>query len=527
MKIAFDTPDVFFKKIWEKIPVNVRVAFFSAIVMGLMAHLYQFTNKLYNYDELHVMPAGYGTGAELGRWFLKIMGDKGAVQFGNYSIPLLYGMVSLLLIAVSAALVTDLFQMQSRVFSAMLGGFMAVFPTVVCTFYFMFTSIFYFIALLFSVLAAWLIVKFPRNILAHMAAVILIACATGTYQAYFPNTVCLLLLTVIMHCAKEEERTWKEILFTALRYLGVLIAGLIGYLVVNKVLLAKWGVTMLSYQGADAMGQLTAGEIFRALKTCYKNFLTLGSAYVCALNPTVYVKKCFIIIMLMFAVGLFAKLFGEKGCIIKKIFMAVGFALIPVGTFLIQVMVPNGWVYTLMVYPVVFVPIFMLVWTDHFTVAFDKKQILKKAMQWVATVVSVVMIGIYIWYANGCYLSQEYTKYHDMAYYEVMVTQIKSLDGYKDEMPLALIGNTITDETDKMGSMMQNTFGMDGKSESHISSYSKVSIMTKLLGFAPDFLGYEEIVELMGTDEVQAMPCYPDDGSIQIVDDVVVVKLSE
>lgn len=527
MNIAFDTPDGFLNRIWEKIPASVRAAFFGTIVIGLMAHLYQFTNKLYNYDELQNMPAGYGTGAESGRWFLTIMGEKGAAWFGNYSIPLLNGMIALLLLAVSAALVTDMFRIRSRVFAVMLGGFMVAFPTVVCSFYFMYTVVFYYIALFFSVLAAWLVAKFSRNIFAHAAAVVLIACSIGTYQAYFSNTVCLFLMAVIMLCAFEKEKSWKEILFTAFRYLAVLAAGMVLYFALNKFFLARWGLTLNGYQGIDTMGQITAEQLLAAVATCYKEFVKLCFGHVSYLNPTIYVKKGFLVLMLIYAAGLLAKLFGEKGCIVKKIFMALGFALIPLGSFLVYVMVPNGWVYTLMVYSVVFVPVFMLVWTDHFTVGFDKKQLLQKAMQWAAALISVMMIGLYIWYANGCYLSLEYTKYHDMAYYEVMVTQIKSVEGYQDDMSVALIGNEVTDETHNMGSMMHTTFGMDGKLESNVDTYAKAGIMAKLLGFAPHFSGYEEIVELMEMEEVQQMPCYPDDGSIQIVDDTVVVKLSE
>ena len=78
-----------------------------------------------------------------------------------------------------------------------------------------------------------------------------------------------------------------------------------------------------------------------------------------------------------------------------------------------------------------------------------------------------------------------------------------------------------------MGSMMGVTFGMDGKIESNINAYSRTFIITKLLGFAPRFCGYEEIRMLMEKQEVRDMPCYPDEGSIRVVDDIVVVKMTE
>lgn len=528
MKFTFDTPEDFLKKIWGRISVQVKYAFFGTVIIGLMAHLYQFTNKLYNYDELANIPAGYGTGVQSGRWFLTLLGDKLAVEFGNYSIPLLNGMISVLLLAVSASLVVDMFKVKSKFFAAAIGGFMVVFPAVVCSFYFMYTVVFYYIALLMSVFAAYLVAKFPKNIVLHAVSVLLIACAVGTYQAYFSNTACLLLMMVIMLCAGlYGDKTWKDVLLTAVRYLAVLILGMVLYFVLNKFFVGYWGVELNSYQGIDSMGQITLAQLVEAVVTCYKEFVKLCFANVSYLNPTSHVKKCFVLIMLIFAIGAFSKIFCEKGCVVKKVFMALGFGLIPLGSFLVYIMVPNGWVYTLMAYSVVFVPVFALIWADRYTVTFDKKELLRKATQWCAALLSVVMLTVYIWYANGCYLSLEYTKYHDMAYCETMVTQIKSAEGYTDDMPVALLGDTIEDETQNMGSMMGLTFGMDGKIESNINSYARPFIITKLLGFAPRFCGYEEIVELMANEEVKEMPCYPDEGSVRVVDGVVVVKIVE
>jgi uncharacterized membrane protein len=284
---------------------------------------------------------------------------------------------------------------------------------------------------------------------------------------------------------------------------------------------------MSGYQGADTMGQTTLAAVLTGLKGCYRDFIKLVYNNVMYLNPTQYVRRCYLIQMIVWIIGVISLLFGEKGCAVKKTFMVLGFAIFPVALYLIYLMVPNGWVYTLMAYSVVFVSIFTLLWADRYEVSFDTKKILQGATQWMAVLTSILMIAIYVWYGNGCYMALEYTKYHDLSYFQTMVTQIKSIEGYQDELPVAMIGNTITDETNNMGSMVTATFGLDGKIDSNINAYSRDFIMTKYLGFAPRFCGYEEIKELMENEEVQAMPCYPDSGSIQIVDGVIVVKLSE
>ena len=51
--------------------------------------------------------------------------------------------------------------------------------------------------------------------------------------------------------------------------------------------------------------------------------------------------------------------------------------------------------------------------------------------------------------------------------------------------------------------------------------------MTKYLGFAPQFCGYDETANLMKLEEVKDMSCYPDSGSIKIINGTVVIKLGE
>ncbi len=522
------TPDRWMQDAWRRLPATVKTAFFSAVIVGLMTHLYQFTNKLYNYDELANGPAGYGTGAESGRWFLKLAGDYMASQFGNYSLPLLNGMLSLFLIAVSAALVTDLFAVQGKLAAAAIGGFMASFTPVVCMFFFMYSSVFYSVGIFFSVLAAWLAVRFPKNLFWHFAAVILLTCSLGTYQAYFANAACIFVITLVLESAFcKKNQNWKSVLVTAFRYLFVLVAALALYLILNRYFLAHWGLELGNYQGMNAMGQLSAGELFGALKRCYADMIALVSGHVMYLAPTHLLRRCFLLIYLVLGVSVISLFFLDRGEWIRKGFMVFGFLLLPAAFFLVYLMSPAGWSYTLMGYSAVFLPVLFVVWIDQFCRNVRVKLWYQAALSWASGLIAVAMVLMYVWFGNGCYMSLEYTKYHDLAYFETMVTQIKSLEGYTDDMPVTFIGNEIKDETHDMGSMLGGTFGLDGKIESNINAYSRAHILTKFLGFAPDFCGYEQTVELMEREEVKEMSCYPDDGSMKVVDGVVVIKLSE
>ena len=527
--IVIKTPDIYLKEWYHKKETAVKTAFFAAVIFGLMTHLYQFTNKLYNYDELANTPGGNGASVEQGRWFLKWMGDVLLKHFGGvYSLPLLNGVLSLLLLAVSAALIVEMFQVDNWVLAAFIGGFVVVFPSIVCMFFYMFTAVFYAVGILFSVLAAYLVVRYPKSLPAHLAAVFLLACSLGVYQAYFPNTVCLLVISVILLAAfKEEKKTWKEIIFTALRYVGVLAVGMILYFLINSAVLNYYGIDMINYQGGSSMGRITIPQLLSAIKRSYHDFLALGYDNVLVLNATGLIRKCYRAVMVLFGISALSLLYFEKGEWLKKILMLAGFLVLPVSMFLVYIMAPDAQTYTLMGYAVVYLLIFFAVWTDYFCRKVSCKELIKTGFQWISELISLVLLVTYIWYGNGCYMSLEYTKNHDMSYFQTMVTQIKCVEGYEDTLPVAFVGNVIDDATNNQGSLMGPVFAINGKAESNVNMFSRVHIITQYLGFAPTICGYEETKACMELEEVKNMPSYPDDGSIRVVNGIVVVKFSD
>lgn len=529
--IEIKTPDTCLVELCKKITKPEKTAFLWAVLIGFMTHFYAFTNKLYNYDELYSTPGSYGLGIENNRWFLEYLGREVAkVVGGSYSLPLFNGVLCVLLLAVSALLVVRMFGMKSSLFAALVGGLMVAFPAVTCMFFFMFTSVYYSIGIFLSVLAAYLLIKHPKKWWLNLIAAVLLACSLGIYQAYFPNAVCLCLIAVILSCAfggeKEEFRT---VLLRGVRYVAVLGVGMVLYFVLNLAFHRYWNidVTMGGYQGLDSMGHITAESLVQGLKQCYESFAALCVRETLYLNTiTSMMKSYFGVILILVGSALFL-LFAKKGNWAKKALMLVGFILLPIAIFLIYIMAPEAYVYTLMIYPAVFLLIFLLVWVERFAREMPKYRVVSSLMQWAGAGLAGFILVIYVWYGNGCYMSMEYTKYHDMAYFETMVTQIKSLEGYRDDMPVVMAGMEIEDETNQVGSLLGDVFGMEGKSETNVNAYSRNHLIAKYLGFVPEFGGYEDILTWMEREEVKNMNCYPDDGSIAIIDDTIIVKLSD
>ncbi len=527
--IQMKDPESVVRDVIGKITNPERAAFWGALSAGFMTHLYVFVNKFYNYNELVAAQEGIGVAAQNNRWFLELMG-RGASYFmgGSYSLPFWNGILTLIFLILSAMIVVHAFQLKNTVFSFCIGAVTTAFPAVISIYSFMFTSVFDAMGLFFSILAACLAIRHPGNILMHAVSALLLTCSLGTDQAYFPNTVCLFFITLILMCAFDERETAGDILKTGIRYLSVLFVSLAGYFITNKICLKIWNIRTETgaLRGLDTMGSITPKELFCGVRSCYESFFSLAWREELFLNMRSIMQKGFHFIIFLLAACILTFLVIRRKEVAKNCLMLVFLLLFPVAMFLVYIMAPKAISNPLPVYPVVFFFVLFLVWTERF-VGLERVHIfLKNLVQWAAAGVMCLLLFFYIWYGNGNYMAMEDTKYHNFAYLGTMATQIKCLEGYSDTLPVAWIGYKTPDET-TAADLSDQMFSMHGKSGGNLIFPSDFLMITKYLGYDPEICDYETTQAFMETEEVREMPVYPADGSIRIVDGTIIVKLSE
>ena len=96
-------PDTAFARFWARLPAATKQSFFAGVVMGLVCHLYLFTNLIPNHDAVfHLFQCDYGTAS--GRWFLPLV----LAWDGDYNMPWLQGVLSLLCLAGTVCITTRL-----------------------------------------------------------------------------------------------------------------------------------------------------------------------------------------------------------------------------------------------------------------------------------------------------------------------------------------------------------------------------------------------------------------------------------
>ena len=119
-----------------------KTAFVSAFMIGLLVHIYKFTNLLPNADALYNFYSNQNMTAS-GRWFLSV-----ACGISSYfDLPWVNGVLSLVFMGLTAAMVAEVFRMENPVVIALSSGLLVSFPAITATMSYEFTADGYMLAM--------------------------------------------------------------------------------------------------------------------------------------------------------------------------------------------------------------------------------------------------------------------------------------------------------------------------------------------------------------------------------------------
>ncbi len=524
MEYAFDT--LIKEKVLNKINEYQKYTFVSAILAGFCAHGFMFFQKIsYLDDNTYYFDVGETFAS--GRWGLGIIkAINDILGLENYSMPFWNGFSSLILIAVAAMLIVEIFQIEHKTYAVLIGAYMAVFPVVTSTFAYMFTAPYYFVAALCMVVAVSLTWKYSKGFL---CAIGFIAIGMGIYQAYFGVATALFVMLLLVHFSKTS---FEENLKTAFKYLFTLIAGILLYFLMNKLCLVITKTNLNEYQGISGLGALSLKGILSGIKDAYLMFPKLVTGNFLGITNSILIRVNYLVCFLLFFI-LVGILFRQiKGFCFNKILYVILLCLVPLSLAVISVMAfsEETYIHTLMIYSFVFIALYPFILLQ----AVAKEELGKKSkklINWlhgIACITVTIMLLFYIRLDNAAYLKAHYQQENAMAYFTVVMAEIKGTEGYQDGLPVIFLGNL-----DGMDSSIAHVTEFDRitlqgyhtNMNQFISYYAGTKFMKLHCGYAYELP--ENVEEIKELEYVQEMPCYPDKGAIEVIDDVVVVKFSE
>lgn len=242
----------------------LKFSFVTALLIGMLAHGFMFANKIPNHDDLVQYADIKGVGIENGRYVLYFFWKV----FSPLSTPWLNGILGLLFLGGAAFFLCDAFDCRQVWQAAAVATVMTVFPVNVSVYSYMYQAHVFMLGVMFASAAPWLIRYGGR--LGTVWAMLCVLMATGIYQAYLMLAAGFLIIFVIRCAARTDITTARAAWGMAIRCAIAVLGGAALYLVGMRVILATGKVALRSYQGIDSMGQMNWSELPAKIESAYQ-----------------------------------------------------------------------------------------------------------------------------------------------------------------------------------------------------------------------------------------------------------------
>ena len=499
----------------------------AALLSGLLTHAFALIHLLHNYDNILQQPKGYGAGITSGRWLLEILGDfNDAFVELNFNLSTMNGLGFLLFVALSTALIVDFLKIRNPVSAALTGVLMATFPTVCATLVFRYTAPYYGLSLLLSVLAAWVIGRWKYG---FVLSGICLACSMGIYQAYPPFTISLLVLALLRDSLDEDAQLYPLIRRGVL-YCIALALGVVLYFVFLKVSLALYSiggeVVLDTYQGINNMGRISLADLPGLLKEAWLSAALFPIIDYCGLTIIKPMKLLWLLLVLTILAEVIYIVIRHKTKPLLIAFCALMGLLFPLAINFIVVMVPDGNIYTIMIYSFALVGCAPLMLLEYIPQEGEGRQ------RWFGRTTGLLLAGIILYngyYANVNYTSLYYANRQVENFVNGLMVQARMTKGYTPEKKWVYVGKADKFMLYDMWYEAPVYGGFAGSTAQGLfnTAYSRNFWFAMYLGLTPQDASQEEQLVLLEDARVQQMPCWPSEGSMQVVDDYLVVKFEE
>lgn len=478
--------------------------FLSGVTAGLAAHMFAMTNKLVNHDEIESL---FGKGATVtsGRWGLELIKPL----FPDWSMPWIYGLISILLISAAVCMILRILDIKSRPTQILVAALTLTFPSLTGTFCFMYTSSSYALAFLLSVLALRL---FQRGGLrgAVPAALCAVLCLS-IYQAYIAVTASLFVLLMIGD-SLDGERSVGSILLYGVRALLTLAAALGVYAALTWLSFRITGAQFNDYVTANTN---SAASIPGRILMAYVNFrdiFTFRNYYLISSEGSRYLHIAYVILLTLTMLALSLK---NRKPLHTLLTLALT-ALLPLSVNCMYLAMSGLSIHTLVLYS--FICLYLLGAMVMERLAGGWQRMAKDGL---ALIMALVALGN-VYFANMTYLKMHLQYEAASAFYSALCARVGDAEGFDEGCSLAVIGvqDNLLYKAEELDTEL-----LLGPSVDLINIYSRESFFREYLGFDIPFASAEELERIQGTAEFQAMAEYPYYGSVRRIGDCIVVKL--
>ncbi len=517
--------------------VNYHIAAVSVLIIGLFVHGNCIFSNYMMHDDLMVEGWGFGAAIRQGRWLADLLLVFKRRFLGiHVNAKGFVGTVVLILLALICCTIAYKLSIKRKTNLVLLGGVLVTFPTIVGWWGYSYMAEFFFFSI-FMVAVSVVLVPIEawkkQNIWRVILSSVLVGFSMAIYQSSICTFVAMLGVLGFQYSLELKDESWKSYLARCIGYISDCILACMVYFLSNGIALAITGNIMSSYKGLDKMSQISAAQALQRIKLAYTEFFfpstgNLYSIYYTGIIRWIY-KMSLLILLIVFMHILYIEI--KQHHMRKAVQLGMIGMLLPAALNSIFLLCDADTVRTnaLMMFSNVVFWICPIIVIENVRKVENRGEESINMLKAGSCVLLLLLIYEEVYFANianVCYTKANIQQEQAIGYFNRLVGRIQGMDGYSTSLRVAYIHGENKDVEGYTYPSWNNTFAIPPFSYIVINDGAWKTYMARWCGYSPTLADDAELQYLSGLDEVREMPCYPDDGSIAVIDRYMVVKFA-
>ena len=279
--------------------INKIAAFITSLLIGFISHSLLIFNSLYNTDSLWGKYA-FVCRVDLGRFVGRIIENfiqsiDGIVNVQSFNV-----MICILFISLSAMKIVEIFKIKKLYISIIVSSLFILQPCIINVLGFWFVAHLYYVALFINLCS----INMMLNKNKVTIPIIINTLVLGIYQIYIPVILTIGLIKFIIDIIDNNKNV--KVFLNSLKYLIFNIISIILYIMLNKIAIAYYHVSIDNYagMGENVISNISIIEYFNNFMETYSHFIDFifnGYGYYSAFNIIIPIIL-FIILITVFLI---------------------------------------------------------------------------------------------------------------------------------------------------------------------------------------------------------------------------------
>ena len=474
-----------------------RLPFFSAFGFGLLAYGFCIANKIPVGDDL-VALFDKGATTVSGRYGLELL----RLVMPDASMPWIYGLMSIFLLSLAVCVIVRLFGIRSKILQVLLAGVFVCFPAEAGTMFYMFTAAPYALALLLTVTGVWLFTSEKRG--RWISAPVLLAFSCSIYQGYFSVAASFCVARMIVLLCRTDK-TAREVFREGVKMLAMLLSSL-----------ALYGLALLF--ASKVLGYPLLHEVINGSQSFPLRFAVAYSAWIKTLLrgyfgyvPNRVSLAMHLALILAAGTAALTQLRAKRSCLPLALLCLF---LYPLSCYCLFLLADNSYIHSLSLYSFASLYVLCAALLD------GREAAPAPGLRRVAALALTVILCVNVYCANALYL-RYYLRFEELkSFYTVLLSRVFETEGFDENSRLAIVGDAPELVYDIDQHFTDAPLSLPSLELGSVD-YAQL-IVSRYLGCDIPFASEEETAGLEPGD----MTVYPYDGSVQKIDDLIVVRFA-